>query len=98
MTDQEDLDIGELESQFFDARSNERYVRFEIAVDENVPLRRGDEIVRQSFAANIVQIFGDAVRWKRLGPFSVSLRQQAGNCRTESDHDRGETRAVARRA
>src|SRR3954451_6700427 len=98
MTDEEDLDIGELETQLFDARSNERDVRFEIAVDENVPLRRGDEIVREPLAADIVQISGEAKRRKRLGPVSVSLRQQTGNHRTESDHDRGETRAVARRA
>jgi hypothetical protein len=98
MTDEEDLDVGELESQFFDAGSNQRYIRFEIAVDEDVPLRRGDEIVREPFAADVVEISGDAKRRKRLGPFSVSLRQQAGNCRTESDQDRGERPAAALRA
>ena len=40
--------------------------RFEIAVDEDVALRRDDEVGGEVFAADIVEISGDAERWKWL--------------------------------
>ena len=62
------FDVFELEPQLFDAGLDERDVRLEIAVDENVALRRGDQIVRESLASHVVQVSGDLERWEGLGP------------------------------
>jgi len=76
VADQEDLDVAELEPELLDARFDQRNVRLEIAVDEDVPLRRGDEIVRQPFAADVVQIPGDAKCGERFGPVRALLRRR----------------------
>ena len=76
MTDQENLDVTELESEFLDAGSNEGNARLEIAVDEDVPLRSGDEVIREAFASDVVEIPGDAERRKWLGPIRIDLRAQ----------------------
>src|ERR1700730_2889187 len=38
------------------------------------PLRSGDEVTREVFASDVVEIPGDAERWKWLGPIRIGLR------------------------
>ena len=60
--DEEDLDVAELEAELLDAGANEREVVFEIAVDEDVALRGRDQVVREGFAADVVEVTGE-VEW-----------------------------------
>src|SRR4051812_42464699 len=87
MADQQDLDVLELEPELLDAGSDERDIRFEIAVDENVPLRRGDQIVRQPLAADVVEIARNAEGWKWLRPVRVVLRGNRAGERQGHDGD-----------
>ena len=68
VADEEDLDVAELEAELLDAGSDERDILLEIAVDQDVPFRRGDQIVRESFAADVVEVAGDSEWRKWLGP------------------------------
>jgi hypothetical protein len=68
MTDEKDLHVAELEAQLLDARADHRHVGFEIAVDEDVALGRRDQIARQPFAADVVEVSGNSERRERLRP------------------------------
>src|SRR6185369_4619919 len=74
MTNQKNLDVAELESQRLHARADHRYIRFEIAVDENVSLGRRDEIARQSLAAHVVKISCNLECGKRFEPVVLHRR------------------------
>src|SRR4030088_753601 len=74
MTDQQNPYVSEPESQSFYTGPNEGNARLEIAVDENVALRRGDEIIRKAFASDVVETPGDAEWRKWLGPVRTVLR------------------------
>src|SRR5207237_222931 len=76
MADQENLHIAELEAELLDAGANQWDVRLEIAVDEDVALRRRDEVIRQPFAADVIQIAGDPERRKWLRPVGAILRRR----------------------
>ena len=78
VADEQDLDVAELESEFLDAGANQRDVGLEIAVDQDVPLRRRDQVVREPLAADVVEIAGDPERRKRLGPVGRLLGRRAG--------------------
>jgi len=47
VADQQNLCVFEFESELFDARLDQRHICLQIAVDQNVPLRRGDQIICQ---------------------------------------------------
>ena len=78
MADQQDFDIAEAESQVFDVLPDRGDGAFEIAIDENVALRCRDQVGGQVFAADVIDIGDDLVRWKRLGPLGVVLRKHRG--------------------
>ena len=59
VADEEDLDVSELESEPLHTGPDERNVLLKIAVDQDVPLRSGDEIVSEVFAVNILEILRD---------------------------------------
>src|SRR5882672_911156 len=54
-------------------------VQFKIAVYKDVPLRRGDQIVGEAFATNIVEIPRNFERRKWFGPISIGLRIQGAS-------------------
>ena len=60
VADEEDLDVGELEPEPFDARAELRNRLDEVAVDEDVALRRSDKVARQVLRTDVVQVPGDA--------------------------------------
>src|SRR5258708_21176775 len=68
MTDQQNLDITEAEPQFFNALAQKRNRSFEIAVDQDVSLRRRDQVSSQPAAATVVNVADHAIRRKRLAP------------------------------
>jgi hypothetical protein len=68
VTDQKNPGIGELESEFFDTRLDQRHVGIEIAVDKDVALRGCDQIVRQPLASDVVKVAGNAKWGERFGP------------------------------
>jgi hypothetical protein len=90
LIDQEDFDVAELEAELFDARTNERDVFLEVTIDQNVTLRRRDQIVCEALAADVVQVADDPERWKRFDP--VSGRLLLSVCRT-SDGDNSDDKA-----
>src|SRR5262249_21729120 len=60
----------------------------EIAVDEDVALWCGDEIVREPLAADVIEVARDVERRKRLGP----LRRVLGRWTAAKRHRRGKCR------
>src|SRR5215813_6227165 len=87
VADQENLNVIEFESELLNAGPNQRNVRLEIAVNQDVSLRSSDQVIREAFAADIVEISGD-VKWRiRLGPFTSVLRRR-GACETEEERER----------
>ena len=86
VADEQNLNIGELEAEAFHARLDQREILREITVDENVPLRCRDQIVRQSFAADVIQVAGDAKGRKRLGPVGALGASGRCGCRTGEEH------------
>src|SRR5258706_16070000 len=78
VTDEENPDIAKLESEFLDARPNDRYARLEIAVDEDEPLGSADEITREVFASDVVEIPRDAEWREWLRAIGVGLGGERG--------------------
>src|SRR5215471_4469577 len=79
MVDQEDLDVIELEPELLYACPDERHILLEIAVDQDVTLRRGDQIIGETLAADIVDIPGDFERRKRFRPvIRLGMQSAAG--------------------
>src|ERR1044071_2825679 len=62
------LDVGDFESELLDVRANHRRGLFEAAVEEEVTLRRGDEIRRDVGRSDVIDIADDAERFDRLVP------------------------------
>src|ERR1700737_850278 len=77
MTDQENPDVTELESQFLDAGPNEGNARHEVTVDEDVPVGSRDQVIREAFASDVIEIPGDAEWRKRFGPIGIGLRARS---------------------
>jgi hypothetical protein len=71
MTDEQNLDVAEVEAESFDALADQGRQRFQIAVDEDVAFRRDDEVGCQIFAADIVEIARDPKRREGLSPRGV---------------------------
>jgi hypothetical protein len=57
-----DLDVAELEAQLFDRLLDERHIALERAVDQDVPLRRGDQEHGKAPRADVVDIPDHLVR------------------------------------
>src|SRR5208283_471682 len=76
MADQENFHIVEMKAKFFDAGLNLWDRTLEIAVDQNVSLRRGDQKSRESFAAEVVDVSGHLVRRKGVRPLGGVLCHQ----------------------
>ncbi len=73
VADEENLNVAELKSQFFDAVANQRDGGFETAVDEDVALRRGNQVGGEALAPDVVDISDDAIRRERVCPVRSSL-------------------------
>src|SRR5262245_42289648 len=92
MADEKDLDVSELESEFLHARPDKRDILLKIAVNKDVSLRGGDQIVGEAFATNIVEIPRNFERRKWFGPISIGLGIQgpgrADDCnKCPKEHD-----------
>src|SRR5215475_2986928 len=79
MADEKGFDVSELESEYLHARPDKRYIILKIAVNKDVSLRGGDQIVGKAFAANIVEIPRNFERRKWFGPISISLGIQGAS-------------------
>ena len=66
VADEQNLDVAEVEAEGLDALANQRQEDFEIAVDEDEALRRDDEVGGEVFAADVIEIAGDAEGRKGL--------------------------------
>ena len=82
VADEEDFCVAEFEAEFFDAGLNQRHALFEAAVDEDVSVGRGDEIRRQAFAADVVEIAHHAMRRKWIDPVGrrAGIRRRRLRC------------------
>src|SRR5215813_14132187 len=85
MADEKDLDISELESEFLHTRLDKRDILLKIAVDKDVSLRGGDQIVGEAFATNIVEIPSNFERRKWFGPISIALGIQVASRADDRD-------------
>jgi len=75
VADKENLDIAETKSQALDILLNGGDGAFEVAVDENVPLRSCDQERGQVFASDVIDVRDDLVGREGLGPVRVVLRK-----------------------
>ena len=78
VADQQNLDIAEVKSQALDILLDRGHGAFEIAIDENVALRRRDQVGGQVLAADVVNVGDDLVRRERSGPVGILLRKYRG--------------------
>ncbi len=76
-----------MKAEFFDAGLNLWNRLLQIAVDQDVPLWRGDQKGRESFAADVVDVSGHLVRRKRLGPLRWVLCDQRSSSK-QDEHAR----------
>src|SRR5690349_21398232 len=88
VADEQDLYIGEAKAELFDAVADEGDVGVHAAVDEDMALRRGDEIGGQAFAAHIVDVGDDAVRGKGGGPVGRVLGGNAAGHDSEGKKEK----------
>src|SRR5262245_63851949 len=79
MADEKDLDVSELESEFLHTRLEKRDILLKIAVNKDVSLRGGDQIIGEAFATNIVKIPRNFERRKWFGPISIGLGIQGAS-------------------
>jgi hypothetical protein len=68
VADEQDLDVAKMEAEGLDALLDEGHAGFKVAIDENVALERDEEIGGEVFAADIVEVAGDAEGGKGFGP------------------------------
>src|SRR5215475_3133567 len=98
MADEKDLDVSELESELFHTRLDKRDIFLKIAVNKDVSLRGGDQIVSEAFATNIVEIPRNFERRKWFGPISIGLGIQvaggADDCDKYTQEDYPQTEPV----
>jgi uncharacterized protein YdhG (YjbR/CyaY superfamily) len=73
MTDEQNFCILEFESELFDAGFDHRHIRFQVTINQDVPLRRCYEIVREPLTTNVIQIARYAKRRKWLRPVRAVL-------------------------
>jgi len=85
MADQKNLYVGELETERLNTAPNQRHIRFEVAIDKNVSFGRGDQIIRQTLAADVVEIVCYAKCRKRFGP--IVLRGLPSGNQHEREHN-----------
>jgi hypothetical protein len=83
-----DLHIGELEPELFDVRAQQRDAGFEVAVNEDVALRRGDQERRQFLGPDEVHVPHHLMRRERRVPISLTKRQP-GEQKTEQSVTHG---------
>src|ERR1700730_4510383 len=76
MTDHQDLDVFEFEPKLLDAVADEGNRTVQVRIDENVALRRDDQVRRQVLAAHVVKVVGDAKGRNGRGPIRVLLSLQ----------------------
>ena len=68
VADEKDLHVTELEAKLPDTRPNLWDVGLEVAVDEDVPLGRRDEVAREPLAADVVEVLRDPKRRELVRP------------------------------
>src|ERR1700677_2686088 len=77
VADQKNSDVAEVKPEGFNVFPDQRHILREGAVDQDEPLRRGDQKRCQVLASNVVHVPDDAIRGLRSAPFRVILREQA---------------------
>lgn len=77
VADEKDLDVTEVKAEFFDAVLDLRDGALEVAVDEDVALRGGDEVGGEVAAADVVEVSGDTEWLLRRVPVGVVLREES---------------------
>src|SRR6185437_12064477 len=86
VADQENFDVAELEAEVLDARFDLRDGLLEVAVDQDQPVRRRDEVAGEGSGADVEEIPGDMERWKSFGPRRIDLPGDGqGRSNSESD-------------
>jgi len=77
MTDQQNLDVVEVEAEAFDILLDRRNGALEIAIDENVSLGSGDQEGSQILAPDVINVGNDLVRREGRSPVGILLRKQS---------------------
>ncbi len=79
VADQDDLGVGVLEAELRDGLLDRRHILLEVGVDQDVALRRIDQVDGQIGRADVVKVAGDLEPRDFAVPVGVALRQQ-GRC------------------
>src|SRR5207253_6462432 len=85
----------EPETELLDARPSKGNAVLEVAVDEDVALRRRNQIIRKGLGPDVVKVASDAERRKRLGPSRACLCVDAAGDR-HGRRERNPLRHVSR--
>jgi hypothetical protein len=86
VADQENLDVAEVKAQLFDTVSYQRDRACKTAVDQNVALRRRDQVGGQALAPDVVDIANDSVGREGIRPVGARLRERASCGHQHDDH------------
>ena len=76
VADEQDLDVAEMKSQFLHAFPDERRGSLETAVDQDVSLRRRDQVGGKPSTSDVIDVARYPERRKRLSPFGRGLGKQ----------------------
>ena len=75
---EDDLDVGEFESELLDARADHRHGLLEVGIDQDVAFRGGDQVTPEVDRADEIDVADHLMGGKGLTPFGtgVGLRRQ----------------------
>src|SRR5580698_181675 len=89
VTNQQNFDVLEMKAELLHALLDLRHRAFEVAVDQDVALRGGDQKGSQACATDVVDVADDLVRRKRLRPVRLHLREHGSGKDKEKRYRRG---------
>jgi len=92
VADEEDFDVAPVKAELLDAVADLWWRGLEVGVDEDVALRRGDEVGREVAAADVVKVVGDAEGREGRGPVGVLVG--AGGEREKGEGEEDECEAA----
>ena len=86
VADEQNLRVAELQSQFLHALLDQRHGILEPGVDQDISVRRNDQVDSQAFAADEIYVADDVVRWERSEVVRRrSLRGESGGARDDEE-------------
>src|ERR1051326_495568 len=90
MADEKNLCVAEVEPELLNALANHGHRGLKTTVDENIPLRSGDQVRSQPLASHVVDVAGHMMRREGSSPVRMGLSCQAHRKKHRSHEDQTE--------